>query len=101
MTPQTASVRINRELAALEQKLAEGLEVAASLTATLVRARADTDTPAATGHELLLRLSNVQASLLKASGETSRVHTGLLNIGRELGIVDEYCTQPSGIVRAA
>ncbi len=91
MTPQVASVRIQRELTELEQKIAEGLEMAANLTATLVRARADTAAGPAVGHDLLLRLSNVQSTLLKASGDTARVHSGLLEIGKEMGIVDEYC----------
>jgi hypothetical protein len=91
MTPQIATMRIQRELAALEDTLAEGLERAATLTATLARARADTHAGPATGHDLLLRLASVQSGLLKANGDTARVHEGLLQIGRELGYVDELC----------
>jgi hypothetical protein len=91
MSPEVATMRIQRELAALEETLAEGLEKAASLTATLARARADTKAGAATGHELLLRLTSVQTGLLKANAETARVHEGLLRIGREMGYVDELC----------
>src|SRR5689334_16142633 len=71
--------------------ISEGLEKAASLTATLVRARADTKAGGAAGHELLLRLTSVQTGLLKANAETARVHEGLLRIGREMGYVDELC----------
>ena len=91
MTPEVATMRIQRELAALEETLAEGLEKAASLTATLAKARADTRAGATTGHDLLLRLTSVQAGLLKANAETARVHQGLLRIGREMGYVDELC----------
>jgi hypothetical protein len=91
MTPQIATMRIQRELAALEETLAEGLERAASLTATMARARADTGAGLATGHDLLVRLAAVQSGLLKANADTARVHQGLLHLGRELGYVDELC----------
>lgn len=91
MTPQIAAMRIRRELTELEETLAEGLERAASLTATLVRARADTSAGITTGQDLLMRLTAVQNGLLKANGDTARVHEGLLEIGRELGYVDELC----------
>lgn len=91
MTPEIAAVRIQRELAALEESLAQGLERAASLTATLARARADTDVGMTTGSDVLLRLTSVQTGLLKANTETARVHQGLLKIGRELGYLDERC----------
>ena len=91
MTPEVATMRIQRDLVALEESLAEGLEKAATLTATLARARADTHAGSALGHDLLLRLTSVQAGLLKANAETARVHEGLLRIGRELGFMDEKC----------
>lgn len=91
MTPEVATMRIQRELAALEEALAEGLEKAAGLTATLVKARADLNSSPALGHDLLLRLTAVQAGLLKANADTARVHEGLLRIGREMGRVDELC----------
>jgi hypothetical protein len=91
MTPEIATMRIQRELAALEETLADGLEKAASLTATLAKARADTSAGLTTGHDLLLRLTSVQTGLLKANAETARVHEGLLRIGREMGYVDELC----------
>lgn len=91
MTPEVAAMRIQRELTALEETLAEGLERAAMLTATLAKARADTQVGATTGHDLLLRLTSVQSGLLKANAETARVHQGLLRIGREMGYVDEVC----------
>jgi hypothetical protein len=91
MTPEVATMRIERELAALEESLTEGMERVAMLTATLVRARSDTNAGVATGHEVLLRLVSVQNSLLKANSDTARVHNGLLEIGRELGRVEEPC----------
>ena len=100
MSPEIAAVRIQRELAALEQSLAEGLERAASLTATLAKARSDTDVGVATGTDLLMRLASVQTGLIKANSETARVHQGLLQIGRELGYFDEFCP-PRGLRQAA
>jgi hypothetical protein len=91
MTPEVATMRIQRELASLEATLAESLERAASLTATLARARADTKVGLATGHDVLLRLSAVQSGLLKASSDTVRAHEGLLRIGQEMGYADEAC----------
>src|SRR5688572_12212566 len=91
MTPEIATMRIQRELTALEDLVSEGLEKAAGLTATLARARADTDAGLTTGHDVLLRLTSIQTGLLKVSGETARVHEGLLRIGQELGYLDERC----------
>lgn len=91
MTPEIATMRIQRELAALEETLAVGLEKAASLTATLAKARMDTQVGVATGQDVLLRLTSIQSGLLKANGETARVHEGLLRIGQELGYLDERC----------
>lgn len=91
MTPQIATMRIQRELSELEEIVSQGLEKAAGLTATLAKARADTDAGLTTGHDVLLRLASIQTSLLKVGGETARVHEGLLRVGQELGYLDERC----------
>jgi hypothetical protein len=91
MTPEIATMRIQRELAALEETLAEALEKAAGLTSTLARARTDTAAGLTTGHDVMMRMTSIQSGLLKVGAETGRVHQGLLKVGVELGYCDELC----------
>ena len=97
MTPEVATMRIQRELASLEGTIAEALEKAAGLTTTLAKARTDSSVGLTTGHDVLLRLTTIQSSLVKVGADTGRVHQGLLRVGQELGYVDELCIGAAGV----
>lgn len=96
MTTAVAQARLARELADAEEAMNEALLKQAMLFTTMIAARRDTEVGHFTGHAELMRLNKSQQDLLASGGNLARVHSGLLDIGREVGNLVEDC--PSGKV---
>jgi triphosphoribosyl-dephospho-CoA synthetase len=90
MTVAVAVTRIERELRQAEAALEEALLKQSQLFATMVAARRDTNVDSTTAHEALMRLNRSQQELLTSGGNLARVHSGLLEVGREVaGLADD------------
>ena len=86
MSKPIAQIRISSDIRQAEHALDEALLRQSELLATLVKARRETGSDPAMGHEALLRLVKSQQTLLSAGGEMARVHGSLLKIQQdELG----------------
>lgn len=83
MNTQIAAARIVRELHTSETEIDQALASSASLLATMIQARVDTDAPMATGHTAIMRLVRSLSSLTEARGDIVRVHADLLKVGQE------------------
>lgn len=84
MTTEVAQVRLTRELREAEEALDEALIRGSKLFTSLITARRDLGIASATGHDVLLRLTKTQQSLLSAGGDLARVHGGMIDIRREV-----------------
>lgn len=89
MTVPVARMRISRDISEAEKALDEALIRHSSLFTTMVAARRETGSDPFTGHEALLRLSKSQQALLEAGGNLARVHGSLLEVQREMGVLDD------------
>ena len=99
LNPQIGTLQIARELQELEQTLADALQRASNLTATMTRVRIETGHDIAVGHEPLMRATKLQGTLLTACAEAARVHSSARRIGRELGYLDEQCPPSKAALR--
>ncbi len=93
MTKSVAHLRIARQLAEAEASLNDVLIKQSQLFSTMVAARQETGVGATLGHDVLLRMTKSQMTMLSAGGDLARVHGRLLEIGRDLDAVrmDEDC----------
>lgn len=89
MTYPVAKMRIVREMREAEHAIDEAMLRNASLFASLITSRRETGSEPFVGHETLMRLAKSQQTLLSAGGDLARVHAGLLDIGREMGVLDD------------
>ena len=111
MNTQIAAARIVRELHTSEIEIDRSLACSASLLATMIQARVETDAPMATGHTAIMRLVRSLSSLTEARGDLVRVHADLLKVGQEradLSLDPNGCpngiaeiSMPSGMKKAA
>ncbi len=93
MNTQIAASRIVRDLVNSEIEIDRALASSASLLATMVQARVDTDAPIATGQTAIMRLVRSLSSLSDARGDMIRVHADLLKVGQERA---NYSLDPNG-----
>ena len=102
MTVPVAQLRIARDIRQAEEALNEALLRHSSLFTSMVSARQETGVGAFVGHEALLRLVKSQQALLDAGGNLARVHGSLLDVQREMGVVDECPDEgePTGVKAA-
>lgn len=93
MTKSVAHMRIARQLAEAEASLNDVLIKQSQLFSTMVAARQETGVDATMGHDILLRMTKSQMTMLSAGGDLARVHGRLLEIGRDLNVVrmDDEC----------
>ena len=96
-THPIAAARVVRDLHEFERQLAALLDAAGRLSGSTATARATFGTHPAVGHESLLRLARLSGHLLKANGETARVHQSLQRDAVTLGIPYET-TPPSALL---
>lgn len=89
MDTETARLRIARGTHEAEQAVNEALLKSSRLFATLVEARQETESPAFTGHQELIRLAKGQQGLLDVAGELARVHGGLLKLQEQVTGFDD------------
>lgn len=98
LTIPTAALRLRRELTAAEKSADDLLLHLASIQATIVSARNETDVPMNTGQEAIIRLQRSIGQAVGAQTDLFRVHECLANIGRELMMGDEpYCPPSTGL----
>ena len=97
MNTQIAATRIVRELHNSETEIDQALASSASLLATMIQARVDTDAPMATGHTAIMRLVRSLSSLTEARGDLVRVHADLLKVGQERA---DFSLDPNGCPKA-
>lgn len=88
MSPEIAQLRISRDLEEAEQALDTAILKQSSLMTTMIVARRDTGQNPFTGQATLMRLAKSTQTLVTAGGELARVHGGLLEIGRERGVIE-------------
>lgn len=91
MNTVVAQVRITRELVEAETALNDALLKQSQLFSTMIAARRDIEVGQFTGQEVLMRLNKAQSDLLASGGGLARVHSGLFEIGREVGHVMDDC----------
>lgn len=89
MTPSVATMRISTSLREAEEALDQALLKQAELMSAMVTARMATDEKAFTGQEQLMRLVKAQQSITASANDLARVHGGMLEIGREMGVIEE------------
>lgn len=90
---QVAASRIVRDLLTSETEIDRALVSSASLLASMVQARVDTDAPLATGQTAIMRLIRSLNSLTDARGDMIRVHADLLKVGQERA---DFSLDPNG-----
>ena len=90
MTTSVATARLARELTDAETALNEALIRQSQLFTSMIVARRDVEVDQFTGQDVLMRLNKAQQELLSSGGGLARVH-GLLDIGREVGVLSEDC----------
>lgn len=93
MNTQIAASRIVRDLLTSEIEIDRALSSSASLLATMIQARVDTDAPLATGQAAIMRLVRSLNSLTDARSDMIRVHADLLKVGQERA---NYSLDPNG-----
>lgn len=89
MTPSIAALRIATCLKEAEAAIDQALLKQAQLMTALVTARMETDNPAFTGQEQLMRLVKAQQAITASANDLARVHGGMLEIGREMGLIED------------
>lgn len=104
MTPSIATMRISSSLRDAEAALDDALLKQAELMTTLVAARMEADAAPFTGQEQLMRLVKAQQALTASANDLARVHGGMLEVGREMGVIDD-CPEggpmkPSALIAA-
>ena len=102
-TNQIAVMRIQRDLITAEDTIDQAMAAVASLSATLLEARVGTSTPSSLGHEVLMRLTKAQSSLVNTRGDMLRVHGELLDIGKVTMMPDihENCPPKAAAIAIA
>jgi hypothetical protein len=88
MTIPVAAARLGREVPEAEARIDEALLALSNLMSTMVRARRDTASGAATGQTALARLAKAQMALIDAGSDVLRVHGELSRVARETGVLD-------------
>lgn len=93
LTIDAATARIARELHASESALCDALAAASALMHTAILAdREFSEVSALKSQAALLHLNKMLSGLIEARGEAMRVHSQLLDIGREMGATESpYC----------
>jgi hypothetical protein len=93
LTKDTATARLIREMNASESTIADALVAATSLMHTAAIAQSEVaDVPALETQSALIHLNKLLGELIGARGEAMRVHSKLLDIGREMGATETpYC----------
>ncbi len=89
MTPQIATMRITEELKHAETALDEALLRQSQLLTEMLRARMEAEQRNWIGQAEIMRLIKAQQSITASGNDLARVHGGLLDIGREKGLVDD------------
>lgn len=89
----TATARLVREMGVSEDMITDALVATTALLHSAALASRDVpDAPVLKAQSALLHLNKMLASLIDARGEAMRVHTQLLDIGREMGATETpYC----------
>lgn len=80
MSKPIAQMRITNDLRDAEAALDNALLQQSQLLSTMIRARRETGSEPALGHEAMLRLVRAQQTILSAGGELARVHGSLQKI---------------------
>lgn len=97
ITPQTAVLRLSRDLPNAERKIDEALIATTAILQTVIDARSVVGVPAREVQQTLLRLTKVQNALLEASGDLFRSHGDLSRFHQEyMGADEPYCPPASG-----
>ena len=91
MTTTVAHARLARELTDAETALDEALIRQSQLFTSMIVARRDVEVGQFTGQDVLMRLNKAQQELLSSGCGLARVHGRLLDIGREVGVLNEDC----------
>lgn len=89
MSVSVAQIRIAREINEAEAALNDALLKQSQLFASMIVARRDTQSDQLMGQDLLMRLNKSQHELIVSGGNLARVHGRLLEIGQELGSIEE------------
>lgn len=85
------AARLKHQVPSTENRIDDAMIAVASLMASVVTARRDTkDVPAAKGHATIRRLARMQTALVGVSGDALRVHSELVDIGREAAGLDMH-----------
>ena len=96
ITKQTASLRISSELRDAEEALDQALLAQSRLLTEMITARMETDADTFEGQAEIMRLIKAQQSVTASANDLARVHGGLLDIGREVAIIED-CPEPGPI----
>lgn len=101
LTTQIAASHIVRDLLNSEIEIDRALASGATLLATMIQARVETNAPLATGQTAIMRLVRSLGSMTDARGDMVRVHADLLKVGQErsdLSLDPNGC--PNGTVQS-
>jgi Arc/MetJ family transcription regulator len=85
------AARLQHQVPSTEIRIDDAMIAVASLMASVVTARRDTaGVPPVKGHATIRRLARMQTALVEVSGDALRVHSDLVDIGRETGGLDMH-----------
>jgi hypothetical protein len=99
LNKEAAAARLIREMGASETTIADALVAASSLMHTAALAQSEfADAPALQTQSALLHLNKLLGGLIDARGEAMRVHSQLLDLGREMGATESpFCPKNTGL----
>lgn len=94
-----ATARLVREMGQSEAAIADALVSATALLhSAALASREFTDAPALRTQSTFLHLNKMLGGLVEARGEALRVHSQLLDIGREMGATeDPWCPETKAV----
>ncbi|MBB4859168.1 hypothetical protein HNO88_002497 [Novosphingobium chloroacetimidivorans] len=86
MTPQIAALRIGRSIIGVEADMDQLLVKSSQLMIEMASARAATGVEAHTLQQPMVRVANLQRSLMEARSELVRAHRDLSNLAEKMDI---------------
>ena len=89
MTEQVATIRITNVLREAEAALDEALLKQSELLTEMINARLSSGGTSIIGQVEIMRLIKSQQSITASANNLSRVHGGLLEIGREKALIED------------
>ena len=98
----SATARLGREIVDAENAIGDALVATTALLHSAVLAQHSVKgAPTAKAHANLIRMSKMAATLIEVQSNARRTHGGLVEIGREMGAMEEPTCPDAGFTSAS